>query len=158
MDVTAGSAVVTGGASGLALATARRLVEKGVPTVIVDLPTSAGAEVAKADHPRLPVTLAAGGGWRGTFLTLPDSHVVEPVVHGADGLLAGASAGATIVDLSTMVAKVRVNEADAVRLSPNDSVEVTVDAFPDTTFVGRVARIRRDMGNAAGGMPGTSSW
>jgi NAD(P)-dependent dehydrogenase (short-subunit alcohol dehydrogenase family) len=46
VDVTAGSAVVTGGASGLGLATARRLVEKGVPTVIVDLPTSAGADVA----------------------------------------------------------------------------------------------------------------
>ncbi len=46
MDVASGSAVVTGGASGLALATARRLVEKGVPTVLVDLPTSAGAEVA----------------------------------------------------------------------------------------------------------------
>ena len=37
MDVTSGSAVVTGGASGLGLATARRLVEKGVPTVLVDL-------------------------------------------------------------------------------------------------------------------------
>src|SRR5919206_4821554 len=46
MDVTAGSAVVTGGASGLGLATARRLVERGVPTVLVDLPTSAGAERA----------------------------------------------------------------------------------------------------------------
>ena len=46
MDVTIGSALVTGGASGLGLATARRLVERGVPTVIVDLPTSAGAEVA----------------------------------------------------------------------------------------------------------------
>jgi NAD(P)-dependent dehydrogenase (short-subunit alcohol dehydrogenase family) len=46
MDVTVGSALVTGGASGLGLATARRLVERGVPTVILDLPTSAGAEVA----------------------------------------------------------------------------------------------------------------
>jgi NAD(P)-dependent dehydrogenase (short-subunit alcohol dehydrogenase family) len=46
MDVTSGSAVVTGGASGLGLATARRLVERGVPTVLLDLPTSAGAEVA----------------------------------------------------------------------------------------------------------------
>jgi NAD(P)-dependent dehydrogenase (short-subunit alcohol dehydrogenase family) len=46
MDVTIGSALVTGGASGLGLATARRLVERGVPTVILDLPTSAGAEVA----------------------------------------------------------------------------------------------------------------
>jgi NAD(P)-dependent dehydrogenase (short-subunit alcohol dehydrogenase family) len=47
MDVTSGSAVVTGGASGLGLATARRLVAQGVPTVIVDLPASAGAEVAR---------------------------------------------------------------------------------------------------------------
>jgi NAD(P)-dependent dehydrogenase (short-subunit alcohol dehydrogenase family) len=47
MDVTSGSAVVTGGASGLGLATARRLVARGVPTVIVDLPASAGAEVAR---------------------------------------------------------------------------------------------------------------
>ncbi|MHA6623681.1 SDR family NAD(P)-dependent oxidoreductase [Pseudonocardia sp. DLS-67] len=47
MDVTSGSAVVTGGASGLGLATARRLVARGVPTVIVDLPASEGADVAR---------------------------------------------------------------------------------------------------------------
>ncbi|HLU55390.1 MAG TPA: SDR family NAD(P)-dependent oxidoreductase [Pseudonocardia sp.] len=47
MDVTIGSALVTGGASGLGRATARRLVERGVPTVIVDLPSSAGAQVAR---------------------------------------------------------------------------------------------------------------
>ncbi|MEU8802967.1 SDR family NAD(P)-dependent oxidoreductase [Spirillospora sp. NPDC048819] len=46
MDLTDSSALVTGGASGLALATARRLVGRGVAVVILDLPTSAGAEVA----------------------------------------------------------------------------------------------------------------
>jgi NAD(P)-dependent dehydrogenase (short-subunit alcohol dehydrogenase family) len=46
VDVTSGSALVTGGASGLGLATARRLVAQGVPTVIVDLPSSAGTEIA----------------------------------------------------------------------------------------------------------------
>ncbi|WP_395103918.1 SDR family NAD(P)-dependent oxidoreductase [Actinomadura sp. SCN-SB] len=46
MDLTGGSALVTGGASGLALATTRRLIARGVPVVILDLPTSAGAEVA----------------------------------------------------------------------------------------------------------------
>jgi NAD(P)-dependent dehydrogenase (short-subunit alcohol dehydrogenase family) len=40
------SAVVTGGASGLALATVRRFVDRGVPVTILDLPTSNGAEVA----------------------------------------------------------------------------------------------------------------
>ncbi|CND75481.1 short-chain dehydrogenase/reductase SDR [Mycobacterium tuberculosis] len=46
MDLTGGSALVTGGASGLALATTRRLIGRGVPVVILDLPTSAGAAVA----------------------------------------------------------------------------------------------------------------
>jgi NAD(P)-dependent dehydrogenase (short-subunit alcohol dehydrogenase family) len=38
---------VTGGASGLGLASARRLVEAGAQVVIVDLPTSGGAAVAR---------------------------------------------------------------------------------------------------------------
>jgi NAD(P)-dependent dehydrogenase (short-subunit alcohol dehydrogenase family) len=46
MDVTGASAVVTGGASGLGLATARRLAEAGAQVVLLDLPTSAGEEVA----------------------------------------------------------------------------------------------------------------
>jgi len=41
------SALVTGGASGLGLATVTALVDRGVPTTIVDLPSSAGAEVAE---------------------------------------------------------------------------------------------------------------
>ena len=40
-------ALVTGGASGLARATAEKLISRGAKVVIADLPTSAGAEVAK---------------------------------------------------------------------------------------------------------------
>jgi HlyD family secretion protein len=47
----------------------------------------------------------------------------------------------TVADLSVILAKVQVDETDVVRLSPNDSVEVTIDAYPDTTFVGRVTEI-----------------
>ena len=47
MKLTNASAVVTGGASGLGLATVRALIDRGVPTTIIDLPTSAGADVAK---------------------------------------------------------------------------------------------------------------
>lgn len=47
----------------------------------------------------------------------------------------------TIADLSVILAKVQVDETDVVRLSTNDSVEVTIDAYPDTTFVGRVTEI-----------------
>jgi HlyD family secretion protein len=47
----------------------------------------------------------------------------------------------TIADLSVILAKVQVDETDVVRLSSKDSVEVTIDAYRDTTFVGRVIRI-----------------
>ena len=46
MDIVGASALVTGGASGLGLATARRLADAGAHVVIVDLPSSAGAERA----------------------------------------------------------------------------------------------------------------
>jgi NAD(P)-dependent dehydrogenase (short-subunit alcohol dehydrogenase family) len=48
MQLTTGSAIVTGGASGLGLATVRRLAAAGAPTVVIDLPTSDGADIAKA--------------------------------------------------------------------------------------------------------------
>jgi NAD(P)-dependent dehydrogenase (short-subunit alcohol dehydrogenase family) len=46
MDIHGASAVVTGGASGLGLATARRLAGAGAEVVLLDLPSSNGAEVA----------------------------------------------------------------------------------------------------------------
>ncbi len=46
MDIAGASALVTGGASGLGLATARRLSDAGAHVVIVDLGASAGAERA----------------------------------------------------------------------------------------------------------------
>jgi NAD(P)-dependent dehydrogenase (short-subunit alcohol dehydrogenase family) len=46
MDITGASALVTGGASGLGLATARRLAAAGAAVTIVDLPSSRGAEIA----------------------------------------------------------------------------------------------------------------
>lgn len=47
----------------------------------------------------------------------------------------------TIADLSVILAKVQVDETDVVRLADGDSVEIAIDAFPDTTFVGRVTKI-----------------
>ncbi|WP_424811938.1 SDR family NAD(P)-dependent oxidoreductase [Roseococcus sp. YIM B11640] len=47
MDVKNAVAIVTGGASGLGLATARRLAAKGAKVLIADLATSHGADVAK---------------------------------------------------------------------------------------------------------------
>lgn len=47
----------------------------------------------------------------------------------------------TVADLSVILAKVQVDETDVVRLALGDSVRVTIDAFPDTSFVGRVTEV-----------------
>ncbi|MFD5214435.1 SDR family NAD(P)-dependent oxidoreductase [Microbacterium sp. NPDC058345] len=46
MQISGQGALVTGGASGLGLATARRLAAAGAQVTIIDLPTSAGEEIA----------------------------------------------------------------------------------------------------------------
>ncbi len=47
----------------------------------------------------------------------------------------------TIADMSVVLAKVQVDETDVVRLALGDSVRVTIDAFPDSSFVGRVSLV-----------------
>jgi HlyD family secretion protein len=47
----------------------------------------------------------------------------------------------TVSDLSIIQVTVRVDETDVVRLHMGDSAEITIDAFPDTNFTGRVTRI-----------------
>jgi HlyD family secretion protein len=47
----------------------------------------------------------------------------------------------TISDMSVLETKVKVDETDVARISIGDSAVVQVDAFPDTTFVGRVTKI-----------------
>src|SRR5687767_14334385 len=47
----------------------------------------------------------------------------------------------TISDMSVLETKVKVDETDVARISIGDSAVVQIDAFPDTTFVGRVTRI-----------------
>ena len=62
----------------------------------------------------------------------------------------------TVADLSVVLARVQVDETDVVRLHLGDSVAVTIDAFPDTSFVGRVTKISNSAklsqtGSASGG-------
>lgn len=47
----------------------------------------------------------------------------------------------TVADLSIILAKVQVDETDVVRIALGDSVEVTIDAYADTAFVGRVTQV-----------------
>lgn len=73
---------------------------------------------------------------RVTRLPVEEGEVAVPSTFSKDiGLLM------TISDLSVIQAKVQVDETDVVRLHLGDSVEVAIDAFPDTTFMGRVTKI-----------------
>ncbi len=73
---------------------------------------------------------------RVTRLAVEEGEVAVPGTFSKEtGLLM------TVADLSVILAKVQVDETDVVRLTPDDSVEVTIDAYQDSTFVGRVTRV-----------------
>ena len=55
----------------------------------------------------------------------------------------------TIADLSILETKIKVDETDVSRIKLGDSAVVQIDAFPDTTFVGRVVRIANSSVKAA---------
>jgi HlyD family secretion protein len=47
----------------------------------------------------------------------------------------------TISDMSVLETKVKVDETDVARISVGDSAVIQIDAFPDTTFIGKVVEI-----------------
>ncbi len=47
----------------------------------------------------------------------------------------------TIADMSVLETKVKVDETDVARIAVGDSAVIQIDAFPDTTFIGRVTKI-----------------
>ena len=54
----------------------------------------------------------------------------------------------TISDMSVLETRVKVDETDVARVKVGDSAQVQLDAFPDTTFVGRVTKISNSSVNA----------
>src|SRR5881296_2447297 len=73
---------------------------------------------------------------RVTRLAVEEGEVAVPSTFSKDvGLLL------TVSDLSVIQAKVQVDETDVVRVHLGDSVEVSIDAFPDTAFIGRVTKV-----------------
>jgi len=47
----------------------------------------------------------------------------------------------TISDMSVLQTKVKVDETDVARIAVGDSAVIEIDAFPDTTFLGKVVEI-----------------
>jgi HlyD family secretion protein len=94
----------------------------------------AGLQEAKDNLAKTRLTAPISG--RVVRLAVEQGEVAVPGTFSREtGLLM------TVADLSVILAKVQVDETDVVRLSQNDSVEVTIDAYPDTTFSGRVSKV-----------------
>jgi len=55
----------------------------------------------------------------------------------------------TISDMSVLETRVKVDETDVARIKIGDSAQVQIDAFQDTTFVGRVTKISNSSVKAA---------
>src|SRR6266566_5217696 len=111
---------------------------------------SAQAAVQSARDNLRKTTLIAPMTGRVTRLAVEEGEVAVPSTFSKDiGLLL------TVSDLSVIQAKVKVDETDVVRVHLGDSVEVSIDAFPDTAFTGRVTKVSdssvRDATSAATG-------
>ena len=57
----------------------------------------------------------------------------------------------TISDMSVLETRVKVDETDVARIKVGDSAQVQIDAFPDTTFVGKVTKISNSSVKSATG-------
>ncbi|MFE7214178.1 SDR family NAD(P)-dependent oxidoreductase [Streptomyces sp. NPDC057611] len=76
--------VVTGGASGLGLATAKHLVREGVTVTLLDLPGSAGAEEAAALGPAarfVPTDVTSSDAVTAAFAAAREQGPIRAVVH-----------------------------------------------------------------------------
>ena len=94
----------------------------------------AGVQTAQTDLNRTRLFAPIGG--RVVRLPVEVGEVAVPGTFSRDNALL-----MTIADLSVVLAKVRVDETDVIKLSNRDSVQITIDAYPDTTFTGRVTMI-----------------
>jgi HlyD family secretion protein len=124
---------------------AREVVEQAIQAYDV---AEASYAAAKAGVDQARAALAeARSNLAKTRLTAPISgRVVRLAVEQGEVAVPGTFSRETgllmtVADLSVVLAKVQVDETDVVRLHLGDSVSVTIDAFPDTTFVGHVTKI-----------------
>jgi HlyD family secretion protein len=124
---------------------ARETVEQAVQSYDV---AEANLKAAKAGVDQARAALAeARSNLAKTRLMAPiDGRVVRLNVEEGEVAVPGTFSRETgllmtVADLSVVLSRVQVDETDVVRLHLQDSVSVSIDAFPDTSFVGRVTKI-----------------
>jgi len=81
-------------------------------------------------------TLYAPMAGRVTRLVVEQGETAVPGTFNKD-----AATLLTISDMSVLETRVKVDETDVARIKIGDSAQVQLDAFPDTTFIGKVTKI-----------------
>ena len=117
----------------------RALVEAGRHGVDQALASLRDARQALAK-----TTIVAPMSGRVTRLNVEQGETAVPGTFNKD-----AATLLTISDMRTLETRIKVDETDVARIKLGDSAVVQIDAFPDTTFVGRVTQISNSSVKAA---------
>ena len=94
------------------------------------------AQLKDARSSLAKTTILAPMSGRVTRLAVEQGETAVPGTFNKD-----AATLLTIADMTVLETKVKVDETDVARIEVGDSAIVQIDAFPDTTFLGRVTKI-----------------
>ena len=109
------------------------------------------AQLKDARSSLAKTTILAPMSGRVTRLAVEQGETAVPGTFNKD-----AATLLTIADMSVLETKVKVDETDVARIEVGDSAIVQIDAFPDTTFLGRVTKISNSSVKAASASAGSS--
>jgi HlyD family secretion protein len=104
----------------------------------------ATASLSDAKSALSKTTIYAPMAGRVTRLAVEQGETAVPGTFNKD-----AATLLTISDMSVLETRVKVDETDVARIKVGDSAQVQIDAFPDTTFIGRVTKISNSSVKAA---------
>jgi len=156
MEIAGKKAVVVGGASGMAKATAELLHERGASVAILDLPSSAGAEVAKGlDGTFHPVDITADAGVESA---LADAVAALGGLHIAVNTAGGGAAHRTLtkegphpLDLFrrtielNLIGTFNLNRLQALHMSANEPEDgergVIINTASIAAFEGQIGQV-----------------
>ncbi len=156
MDIEGKKAVVVGGASGMARATAELLHERGASIAILDLPASAGAEAAKAlDGTFHPVDVTDDAGVEQAINDAVDAlgglHIAVNTAGGGIGKRTLTKEGPhplddfrRVVELN-LIATFNLNRLQAWHMSRNEPEDgergVMIDTASIAAFEGQIGQV-----------------
>jgi HlyD family secretion protein len=109
------------------------------------------AQLRDAKSSLAKTTILAPMSGRVTRLVVEQGETAVPGTFNKD-----AATLLTIADMSVLETKVKVDETDVARIEVGDSAIVQIDAFPDTTFLGRVTKISNSSVKSVSAQTGSS--